>query len=104
MYCQNILKTLVLLAITSIATADLHSNAVCVDTSSGYNVYDSAATSAACAAYHNRHTGSEWWDTCPDCTMITTGIPHCKSSGGHIGGDEITYYCKQHGAGNALTS
>ncbi|PQE07272.1 hypothetical protein CJF31_00004966 [Rutstroemia sp. NJR-2017a BVV2] len=86
------------------ATADLHHNGICVNTGSGQNVYNSAATEAACTNYRYRNTGSKWWDTCPDCHMVNTGSPYCRTDAGHMGGDEITYYCKLHGADNALTS
>ncbi|PQE32870.1 delta(24(24))-sterol reductase protein [Rutstroemia sp. NJR-2017a WRK4] len=104
MYTPTILKTLILLAITSIATADLHHNGICVNTGSGQNVYNSDATIAACTNYRYRNTGGKWWDTCPDCHMVNTGSPYCRTDAGHMGGDEITYYCKLHGADNALTS
>ncbi|ESZ98490.1 hypothetical protein SBOR_1152 [Sclerotinia borealis F-4128] len=102
---STLLKTIVLLALASLSVADLHTTAICInDSSSGDGVYNSKATIASCTNYFNRNTGSEQWDTCPDCVMITTGIPHCSSPAEHMGGDEITYYCKQNGADNALTS
>ncbi|KAF9874878.1 hypothetical protein CkaCkLH20_07572 [Colletotrichum karsti] len=66
---------------------------------------NAAATEKACAAYKARNTGTNKWDTCPDCTMGVrkTSDPKycvqaCNSAAGHIGGDEWLYYCKQAGA------
>ncbi|KAF7954165.1 hypothetical protein EAE96_005296 [Botrytis aclada] len=100
----SILKTIVLLSLASFALADLHVNGICVDEKSGVNVYNADATAKTCTNYKNRNTGSEQWDTCPDCTMITRGIPHCESADLHIGGDELNYYCKQSGAGGSLAN
>ncbi|KAG4260903.1 hypothetical protein FPRO06_02008 [Fusarium proliferatum] len=49
------------------------------------------ATKCACDYYKARDKGSEWWNTCPDCTFDGT---ICTSADGHIGGDEFTYYCE----------
>lgn len=53
------------------ASADLHTDGVCVDRIGGSNVYNAAATEAACTAYLNRNTGNKQWDQCPDCTMVS---------------------------------
>jgi hypothetical protein len=53
------------------ASAELHSDALCVDKIGGQAVYNQAATTAACTAYRNRNTGGEQWDTCPDCVMVS---------------------------------
>ncbi|CAF3451175.1 hypothetical protein SNK03_002732 [Fusarium graminearum] len=50
------------------------------------------ATKCACDFYKARNKGSEWWNTCPDCTFDGTV---CNSPAGHIGGDEMEYYCKE---------
>jgi hypothetical protein len=57
--------------IAPFASADLHSDGVCVDVVGGQNVYNGVATTAACTAYLHRNTGGEQWDTCPDCTMVS---------------------------------
>ncbi|RAL65859.1 hypothetical protein DID88_005522 [Monilinia fructigena] len=102
---STLIKTLVLLTLTSLTVADLHTNAICIDVAkSGAYIYNSGATEASCGNYKRRNTGSKQWDQCPDCYMKTsTGIPHCRSDNSHLGGDEITYYCRQNGAANALT-
>ncbi|THV50438.1 hypothetical protein BGAL_0150g00010 [Botrytis galanthina] len=99
-----LLKTIALLSLASFTLADLHTNGICVDTKSDVYVYNADATAKTCTNYYNRNTGSEQWDTCPDCTMITTGVPHCESAGWHIGGDELNYYCQQNGAGGSLAN
>jgi hypothetical protein len=65
-------STLVLLSVfvTSFVSAGLHSDGVCFDAVGGQNVYNIAATTAACESYLARNTGGEQWDTCPDCTMV----------------------------------
>jgi hypothetical protein len=55
---------------TSFVGAELHSDGVCFDVVGGQNVYNAAATTAACESYLARNTGGEQWDTCPDCTMV----------------------------------
>lgn len=92
--------------------ADLHYNALCVDeTDAGVsphlphpsllpshplttsqNVYNDAATTQACEWYFLRNKGDEWWNTCPDCVMITDGSPHCNSAAQHMGGDEVSIF------------
>ncbi|CCD44420.1 hypothetical protein ACHAPC_002499 [Botrytis cinerea] len=99
-----LIKTIALLSLASFTLADLHTNGICVDYKGGANVYNADATAATCTNYKNRNTGSKQWDQCPDCTMITTGIPHCQSADWHIGGDELSYYCKQNGAGGSLAN
>ncbi|KAF6837996.1 hypothetical protein CMUS01_04827 [Colletotrichum musicola] len=130
-------SVLVLLASTTGVIADLHKYAICTskfqpinnpntcpkkrDTSDndvlnlarsrimGRGYGDNAeATKKACAAYHNRNTGNEQWDKCPDCTVgwRNTNDPNycvlaCNSAAEHIGGDEWLYYCKQAGADDA---
>ncbi|KAF7908731.1 uncharacterized protein EAF01_004486 [Botrytis porri] len=99
-----LLKTIALLSLASFTLADLHSTGICVDYKNDAIVYNSAATIAACTNYRNRNTGSEQWDQCPDCNMITTGTPHCRSDAWHIGGDEWYYYCQQNKAGDSLAN
>ncbi|KAF9691742.1 hypothetical protein EKO04_010430 [Ascochyta lentis] len=75
--------------------ADLHSDAVCIDTKGGAAVYNEAATKAACDNYKKRNTGGEQWDQCPDCEMRVIGnLNVCHSDGWNLGGDEINYYCE----------
>ncbi|KAL1297518.1 hypothetical protein AAFC00_005035 [Neodothiora populina] len=50
------------------------------------------ATKCACDMYLARNTGGKWWDTCPDCAF--DGF-QCSSPAGHIGGDEMNYYCNK---------
>jgi hypothetical protein len=57
--------------LTPFVSAELHSDALCVDKIGGQTVYNEAATTAACIAYRNRNTGGEQWDTCPDCVMVS---------------------------------
>ncbi|KAL0576019.1 hypothetical protein V5O48_005964 [Marasmius crinis-equi] len=86
--------------------ADLHDFAWCNDyhpaesLKKGPSATDNPdATRAACHAYRNRNTGSNQWDTCPDCTVGLSGDSIvCRSAAKHIGGDEFEYYCKQNGA------
>ena len=52
--------------------AEIHTDAVCIDTKGGASVYNEAATKAACGNYKERNTGSNQWDTCPDCAMVRT--------------------------------
>ncbi|KAF7898154.1 hypothetical protein EAF00_004600 [Botryotinia globosa] len=94
----SILKAVALLSLASFTLADLHTNGICIDIKADVYVYNADATAKTCTNYYNRNTGSEQWDTCPDCTMITTGTPHCYSAGEHIGGDELYYYCQENGA------
>ncbi|KAG5745833.1 hypothetical protein H9Q69_012282 [Fusarium xylarioides] len=97
-----------LLALANLASAKLHSQAVCVTNrhydpiggtpwSPSYNWkvnYEILpdATNCACAYYRNRNTGNKQWDKCPDCKF--DGFA-CGSNGWHIGGDEFTYYCEK---------
>ncbi|KAN0090129.1 hypothetical protein V8E51_018708, partial [Hyaloscypha variabilis] len=83
--------------------ADLHQNAVCIDSTDAGDVLNVDATTTACGYYFMRNKGTEQWNTCPDCIMLDTPSIHCNSEAWHIGGDEITYYCKLAGASNALT-
>ncbi|KAH6714199.1 hypothetical protein BKA61DRAFT_674808 [Leptodontidium sp. MPI-SDFR-AT-0119] len=75
------------------ALANLHNIAWC------YDIRDDV-TAKACARYKARSTGTNQWDTCPDCVMSTNGVENivCRSNAKHIGGDEWNYYCKQEGA------
>jgi hypothetical protein len=50
--------------------ADVHSDGVCIDKKGG-NVYNEAATKAACGNYKVRNTGDKQWDQCPDCEMVS---------------------------------
>ncbi|KAF2686263.1 hypothetical protein K458DRAFT_363962 [Lentithecium fluviatile CBS 122367] len=98
-------STTAILAFTfaSIASADLHYSGLCVDRVGGQNVYNDAATKAACGNYLMRNTGSKQWDTCPDCVMQNKGgVDFCHSEAQHIGGDELNYYCKLNGAADSL--
>lgn len=52
--------------------AELHSDGVCFDNVGGQNVYNGAATTAACASYLQRNTGGEQWDSCPDCAIVSS--------------------------------
>jgi hypothetical protein len=61
----------VIALIAPLASADLHSDAVCFDGVGGQNVYNEAATNAACTSYFRRNTGNEQWDICPDCIMVS---------------------------------
>ncbi|CAG7561993.1 unnamed protein product [Fusarium equiseti] len=95
------------LALASIASARLHSQAVCVtnrhysqsggtpfSVSYNWNVnYEILpdATKCACDYYRRRNTGNNKWDKCPDCWF--DGLV-CHSDDWHIGGDEMTYYCE----------
>ncbi|KAF5715005.1 hypothetical protein FMUND_7099 [Fusarium mundagurra] len=97
-----------LLALATLASAKLHSQAVCVSNrhyspfggtawSPSYNWQVNyeilpAATNCACTYYRNRHSpGGNQWDSCPDCKF--DGLV-CGSVGWHIGGDEFDYYCE----------
>ncbi|KAF6822884.1 hypothetical protein CMUS01_10904 [Colletotrichum musicola] len=90
-------------ALASVAVADLHNAAVCVNnrrTGStgngtpyglGYGSWteyeiDLTATQCACSYYKNRNTGTKQWDKCPDCRF--DGL-QCLSAAWHIGGDEV---------------
>ncbi|RDW84766.1 hypothetical protein BP6252_02356 [Coleophoma cylindrospora] len=84
----------------SFVFADLHSRGICVDLvdTDGYEVYNEDASKQACEWYLARNTGTEQWDQCPDCYFSTDPVPHCRSDGWHIGGDELYYYCQLAGA------
>jgi hypothetical protein len=71
------LSTISTFAFISLTSAALHNSGLCTDTIGGQNVYNSAATIAACNSYKLRNTGSEQWDTCPDCVMVR--LPPLKS-------------------------
>lgn len=58
-------------SMASFAVADLHYSGLCVDKVGSQNVYNDAATRAACDNYKARNTGSKQWDTCPDCEMVS---------------------------------
>ncbi|KAH7410613.1 hypothetical protein BKA64DRAFT_638276 [Cadophora sp. MPI-SDFR-AT-0126] len=87
--------------------ADVHNIAWCYDIvpAQNFKIGESTTdrddvTQKACARYKARNTGTNQWDTCPDCVMSTNGAENivCRSNGKHIGGDEWNYYCKQEGA------
>ncbi|CAG8961303.1 hypothetical protein HYFRA_00013764 [Hymenoscyphus fraxineus] len=62
-------------------------------------VHDVNVTREACAAYKARNTGSEPWESCPDCEFLEDNlIPFCSSLEKHIGGDEWEGYCQARGA------
>ncbi|OAK97076.1 hypothetical protein IQ06DRAFT_40266 [Phaeosphaeriaceae sp. SRC1lsM3a] len=85
--------------------AELHSDGVCFDNVGGQNVYNGAATTAACASYLQRNTGGEQWDSCPDCAIKLVGnLSVCHSDAWHIGGDELNHYCEKHGAGGSMAN
>ncbi|KAE9366238.1 hypothetical protein N431DRAFT_472787 [Stipitochalara longipes BDJ] len=92
------------LSLAGFTLADLHQNAFCIDSTDAGDVLNEAATTTACGYYFMRNKGTEQWNTCPDCVMLDTPSIHCNSEAWHIGGDEITYYCKLAKADNALTS
>lgn len=64
----NLLFTILL---APLVAADLHSDAVCIDTKGGVSVYNEAATKAACGNYRVRNTGGKQWDQCPDCEVVS---------------------------------
>ncbi|KAM0546657.1 hypothetical protein ACHAPJ_010795 [Fusarium lateritium] len=104
---QISIVTLALVAISG-AQAALHKSAACVSnrvsqpvggtpfspSNNWQTTYEvlADATECACNMYKARNTGSEQWDTCPDCTFDGT---LCNSADGHMGGDEFTYYCEK---------
>jgi hypothetical protein len=71
-------------------SAELHSSGLSIDTVGGQNVYNDAATKAACAAYAGRNTGSEQWDTCPDCAMVSSPRRSMERRGNEVVGLELT--------------
>ncbi|CAG8971906.1 hypothetical protein HYALB_00007822 [Hymenoscyphus albidus] len=85
---------------------DLHRQIYCVDYHPAKNLkeggeVDNDATDKACAMYRRRSTGNKQWDKCSDCYMKVlkgSNIHVCISEGRHLGGDEMTYYCKKSGA------
>lgn len=104
-----------------LVSADLHYSGLCVDKVGGESVYNHDATVKACGNYLMRNTGNKQWDQCPDCGMVRYywlkamaihdannyqankgGLDFCHSEGMHIGGDELSYYCKLNGAGGSL--
>ncbi|KAF2794636.1 hypothetical protein K505DRAFT_303638 [Melanomma pulvis-pyrius CBS 109.77] len=90
---------LLAVSLVPLVVADTHYAGLCVNYEGGQSVYNDAATKAACGNYFMRNKGSEWWNTCPDCGMENRGgIDYCYSKAGHIGGDELNYYCKYNGA------
>ncbi|KAF2126040.1 hypothetical protein P153DRAFT_346859 [Dothidotthia symphoricarpi CBS 119687] len=96
---STLLPLLSLLTLAPFVAADLHHDIICATKVGGATVYHADATNKACAAYRARNTGSQQWDTCPDCTVVLVGnLNICHSEGKHIGGDEMQYYCKQNGA------
>lgn len=66
-------STLIILAtlFAPFVAAELHTDAVCIDTKGGAAVYNAAATKAACGNYKVRNTGDKKWDQCPDCEMVS---------------------------------
>ncbi|ORY15726.1 hypothetical protein BCR34DRAFT_477555 [Clohesyomyces aquaticus] len=108
---NSIIHTLALTLVITLSiflplvSADLHTAALCVDFEGGQAVYNSAATLAMCSAYAARNTGGEQWDTCPDCVLETKGgLTFCRSTGQHLGGDEVEFYCGNNGAGAGRAS
>ncbi|KAI9641873.1 hypothetical protein NHQ30_009740 [Ciborinia camelliae] len=94
----SVLPAVLLLSLTGLSVADLHDRAICINWVNNVAVYNEAATRYACWRYRNRNTGNKQWDKCPDCYYAAGGWAHCQSDGWHMGGDEITYYCKLKGA------
>lgn len=72
MYVSTATLTLYAL-LAALCSADLHADGVCIDKVGGQNVYNDAATKAACTSYFRRNTGGEHWDQCPDCAMVRLG-------------------------------
>ncbi|TID24318.1 hypothetical protein E2P81_ATG02619 [Venturia nashicola] len=91
-------------ALAAGVSAKLHNYALCYygpENSAGYH---EAATRAACAAYSKRsNKGAAQWNSCPDC-VITGAPPSCYSKEWHLGGDEISFYCKQAGAAGSFAN
>jgi len=58
-------------SLAPLALAGTHYAGLCVDYEGGQNVYNDAATKAACGNYFMRNKGTEWWNTCPDCKMVS---------------------------------
>ncbi|KAH6684751.1 hypothetical protein B0J14DRAFT_646644 [Halenospora varia] len=92
----------------AIQARDLHTKLWCVDVTPAQNfnigeevTENNAATPAACAAYKNRNAGTNPQDTCPDCVAVTdsrNGFVTCNSAAKHLGGNEMTDFCKAAGA------
>ncbi|CAG8958304.1 hypothetical protein HYFRA_00000659 [Hymenoscyphus fraxineus] len=92
---------------------DMHRQLFCVDYDRAKNLVeggevseDNDATDNACAMYRRRNTGNKKWDKCPDCyirVLKGSNIHVCISEGRHMGGDEMTYYCKKSGAHHGHT-
>ncbi|CBX97257.1 hypothetical protein IAQ61_007331 [Plenodomus lingam] len=88
--------------LTPFVAADLHHSGVCVN---GKNVYNKDATVKACEAYLKRNTGNKQHEQCPDCVMKNIGnLDVCNSAGWHIGGKELSQYCKDAGASGSLAN
>ncbi|KAH8757266.1 hypothetical protein F5883DRAFT_160408 [Diaporthe sp. PMI_573] len=86
-------QALIVAFMAATTLADLHHIAYCRGEEYVWgNDIDAAATECACKAYKNRNQGTDWWNTCPDCTYDGT---YCNSKMKHIGGDEVTYYCEK---------
>ncbi|QDS73712.1 hypothetical protein FKW77_003460 [Venturia effusa] len=83
--------------------ADVHQYGLCYYGPASSAGYHEAATKAACAAYKKRNQGTQQWNTCPDCALAGTP-PACHSPAFHIGGDEMSYYCKQAGAAGSFAN
>ncbi|KAF9874877.1 hypothetical protein CkaCkLH20_07571 [Colletotrichum karsti] len=98
--------SIALLSVVACATgvaANLHLYAYCADRVfegiNESNPENNDATQVACDKYKARNTGTQQWDTCPDCTTSLRGdVLVCNSLAKHIGGDEWDYYCKNSGA------
>ena len=48
----------------------MHHSAVCIMYAGHTKVYSDDITKKACEGYHNRNTGDEKSDECPDCEMV----------------------------------
>ncbi|KAL5323024.1 hypothetical protein ACEPPN_007551 [Leptodophora sp. 'Broadleaf-Isolate-01'] len=91
------LSTLIIATLAAGAAADLHNYCICANKSGGQLEYNDSATRQMCVAYLKRNTGNKWWDSCPDCTYLSTDLL-CRSKGKHMGGDQVRAYCAQFGA------
>lgn len=57
--------------LTPFVAARMHHSAVCITYVGEAKVYAEETTKKACEGYHNRDTGDEKWDKCPDCQMVS---------------------------------
>ncbi|KAE9987337.1 hypothetical protein EG328_003061 [Venturia inaequalis] len=81
--------------------ADYHDYALCYYGPRNLAGYHEAATRKMCETYRKRTGGGLQWETCPDC-VITGSPPTCHSAGWHLGGDQVSSYCKGAGAAGSF--